>query len=605
MALNELKPGSLVLYKIRPAVVTDLGEKITIKLEDSKAKRVREKDVSLLHPGPCNDLKKLQPVTVDVEEAWELLEGEECNLAELSDLLFGEYTPNSAWSTWQMVSEGLHFEGQPGSIVSRSSEDIEADRQVMEEKRQAEADKARFFENIKNASLTEEDKKKLSEVEMLALEKTDKSQILKTLEVKQSPQSAHQFLINCGYWEKMHNPFPGRFGVSLQQPEGNVSKVPDEDRLDLTAIPAYAIDDEGSNDPDDAISFHENILWVHVADVAALVSHGSELDDQAAQRAANLYLPEGIVHMLPEAVTAHLGLGLNEISPALSVGMRINNDLEVDQVQIKTTLIKASRVSYRQANDQLDALLPGVKAVTDKFREKRRQNNCAEINLPEASVRVNDGVVSINSMDKLESRQLVTDAMLMAGESVAKFCKENEIVIPYAIQPAPETIAYPEKMSEMFAYRRQFKASRLSFEPDLHFGLGLPYYTRCTSPLRRYPDLVVHQQLRAFLDGKDLLDRATIEQKVMAVDQQSMIIRRTERFSNQHWKLVYLQQHPDWQGPAVIVDIDERKTTVIIPDLAMETKIRTRDTFVLDDTIMLRVSAVDLPEQAAYFQYLN
>ena len=84
-----------------------------------------------------------------------------------------------------------------------------------------------------------------------------------------------------------------------------------------------------------------------------------------------------------------------------------------------------------------------------------------------------------------------------------------------------------------------------------------------------------------------------------------MIIRRTERFSNQHWKLVYLQQHPDWQGPAVIVDIDERKTTVIIPDLAMETKIRTRDTFVLDDTIMLRVSAVDLPEQAAYFQYLN
>ena len=67
MALNELKPGSLVLYKIRPAVVTDLGEKITIKLEDSKAKRVREKDVSLLHPGPCNDLKKLQPVNLRVK----------------------------------------------------------------------------------------------------------------------------------------------------------------------------------------------------------------------------------------------------------------------------------------------------------------------------------------------------------------------------------------------------------------------------------------------------------------------------------------------------------------------------------------------------------
>ena len=608
MSVSEIKPGSLVLYKIRPALVTDLGEKITITLEDSKAKRVRDKDVKLIHPGPCKDLKQLQAVSVDVEEAWELLDGEACNLADLSDLLFGEYTPDTAWSTWQMVSEGLHFEGQPDNIVSRSPEDIKADRQAIREKEQAEADKARFFENIKNASLTDDDRKKLSDVEMLALEKTDKSQILKTLDVKQTPQSAHQFLVSCGYWEKTHNPYPARMGVDLSQPEGQVPDLPEEERLDLTSMPAYAIDDDGSNDPDDAISFHNDTLWVHVADVAALVTHESELDALAAQRAANLYLPEGIVHMLPEAITSQLGLGLNEISPALSIGMHVNVDFEVDDIKIVTSFIRATRVSYSEANQQLDSLLPGVRAVTDKFRERRLANNAAEINLPEASVRVKDGKVNINLMDRLESRQLVTDAMLMAGEAVAKFCKNNEITIPFATQPAPENIENPVKMSEMFAYRRQFKASRLSLEADAHFGLGLECYTRCTSPLRRYPDLVVHQQLRAFLShqaGEALLDRQTIEQKVMAVDQQSMTIRRTERLSNQHWKLVYLQQNPDWQGEAVVVNIDERKTTVIIPELAMETKIRTRDSFSLDDTITLRVSAVDLPEQSAFFHNLN
>jgi exoribonuclease-2 len=397
-------------------------------------------------------------------------------------------------------------------------------------------------------------------------------------------------------------------GVDLSQPEGQVPDLPEEERLDLTSMPAYAIDDDGSNDPDDAISFHNDTLWVHVADVAALVTHESELDALAAQRAANLYLPEGIVHMLPEAITSQLGLGLNEISPALSIGMHVNVDFEVDDIKIVTSFIRATRVSYSEANQQLDSLLPGVRAVTDKFREKRLANNAAEINLPEASVRVKDGKVNINLMDRLESRQLVTDAMLMAGEAVAKFCKNNEITIPFATQPAPENIENPVKMSEMFAYRRQFKASRLSLEADAHFGLGLECYTRCTSPLRRYPDLVVHQQLRAFLShqaGEALLDRQTIEQKVMAVDQQSMTIRRTERLSNQHWKLVYLQQNPDWQGEAVVVNIDERKTTVIIPELAMETKIRTRDSFSLDDTITLRVSAVDLPEQSAFFHNLN
>ena len=593
-----------MLYKSRPAVVTEVGEKITIQIEPKKAKRVRDKDIGFLHGGPVADASKLTAEPVDVEEAWELLDGESCKLSDLSELLFGDFTPETAWSSWVAVSEGIHFSGTPDEITARSRDEIETDLEQIRQKQQEEEAKQRFFENIENATLEESDRKRLSEVEMLALETTDKSQVLKQLEIKQTPESAHQFLINCGYWEKEYNPYPRRVQVALEQPDLPVSMLADEDRLDLTHIKAWAIDDEGSEDPDDAISYHDGVLWVHVADVAALVPHNSELDLEARSRAANLYLPEGIIHMLPHEVTTQLGLGLQEISPALSIAIKVDEAANITDVQVAATRIKATRLSYADADSRLDELMPEMKTVCEAYRAKRRNNNAAEINLPEGSVRLINGEVVIRPMDKLASRQMVTDAMLMAGEAVAGFCQENGIPIPYATQPEPEAIQKPEKMSEMFAYRRQFKASRTSLQPEAHFGLGLEKYTRCTSPLRRYQDLTVHQQLRAFIRGESVLDEAQLSEKLVSQDQRSGSVRRAERFSNQHWKLVYLQRNPQWQGQAVIVDKDERKATIIIPELAMETKIRTREKFQLDDTISVRVTGVDLPEQSAYFQCL-
>lgn len=609
MPPNAIQTGSLVLYKIRPAVVTEIAEKITIKLEDNKAKRVRDKDVTLLHPGPVTDLDKLgqnaKEQSVSVEEAWELLEGEEAALADLSELLFDEFTPESAWAAWQTVFDGVYFEGKPQRITTRNRQQIDEDLEKIRSKQQEEAERKLFFEHIGNASLDDNDRKKLSEVEMVALGKNDKSNILRTLDVKQSKESAHQFLINCGYWEAEHNPFPQRAGIEMEQPGLMVPELPDEQRLDLTGLDAYAIDDAESTDPDDAISLDGEVFWVHVADVAALVKHGSDLDLEARSRASNLYLPEGLVHMLPETLTHKLGLGLNDVSPALSIGFRVSDKAEISDIKITPSLIKAKRLSYKQADELLETQFSSIKRICDLFRQKRLQNNAAEIDLPEASVSLSNGEIHIRPFEKLGSRQMITDAMLMAGLAVARFCMENSIPIPYATQPEPEEIRTPEKTSEMFAYRRLFKASKTSLQPEPHFGLGLEVYTRVTSPLRRYMDLAVHQQLRAFLAGESVLSSEQLSEKFLNVDQQSANIRRTERFSNIHWKLVFLKRNPRWQGEAVIVDVDERKSTVIIPELAMETKIRTRDSFGLDDTIRLQISGVDLPEQTAFFQYLN
>jgi hypothetical protein len=100
--------------------------------------------------------------------------------------------------------------------------------------------------------------------------------------------------------------------------------LPEEERLDLTHLPALAIDDKGNQEPDDALSLEGDRLWVHVADVAALVPPESAADLEARARGATLYLPEGAVPMLPWAAIGRLGLGLSEISPALSFGLDLD-----------------------------------------------------------------------------------------------------------------------------------------------------------------------------------------------------------------------------------------------------------------------------------------
>ncbi|MGB5733381.1 MAG: RNB domain-containing ribonuclease, partial [Thiohalocapsa sp.] len=211
-------------------------------------------------------------------------------------------------------------------------------------------------------------------------------------------------------------------------------------------------------------------------------------------------------------------------------------------------------------------------------------------------------VVVVRPIDRHGSRALVTDLMLMAGEAAARFCSEKGLPIPYATQPAPEQIQHPEGMAGMYAYRRQFKPSRTSTEPGAHFGLGLDAYARATSPLRRYADLLVHQQIRSLLRGEEPASAERISARAGEADQSGIAVRRTERQSNQHWKLVYLQQNKAWKGEAVVVELGERKTTIMIPELALESKVRVKQDLALDQRVGTSVVEVDLPDLDGRFR---
>lgn len=603
-----LQSGCLVLYRSRSAVVVTLAEKVEIRFQSGQTKRVREKDVTPLHPGPVDDLSKLSMADTPLEEAWELLSGETCNLSELADLIYGELTPASIWSAWKLVADGLYFEGTTEQVHARPADLVIADKQARDEKRHSEEDWKAFLDRARKGSLIEQDFKRLSEVEMLANGQIKQSKILASLEIKQTVETGHGFLLKCGYWKPGHNPYPRRLDVSLDSLSLEVPELPLEQRLDLRHLDAFVIDDEGNQDPDDAISLDGDRIWVHVADVAALAPPDSDLDRAARERVANLYLPETTVSMLPEQVTRMLGLGLEDESPALSVGFCFKDGDLVD-IDVQLSTIAATRLSYQEADDQLlqstQDKLTQLLAVSQSYRARRLAEGAIELDFPEVSIRTHGDDIHIRPLERITSRQMVTDLMLMAGEAVARFAVDKEIPIPFVEQPEPETRDRAETLSGHYAFRRFMRPSLATTVPGRHAGLGLQPYTRVTSPLRRYLDLVTHQQLRAYLNSTDLLPQDVVESRIGQTQQAGNAVRKTERFSNLHWKLVYLQRHPDWQGEAIVVEMGPRKATLIIPSLAMETKIRLSDQMVIDKCLMLGLKGVDLPGQTAYFQILN
>ncbi len=608
--MAELKSGTLVYYKQKAAVVTALTDKIEI-LFFKTTKRVRDKDIVVLHPGPISDVDSLDleiPNTDSLEtleETLELIEDEAVTLEDLADYLYGDYTPQTAWSTWMLVVDGLYFEGNVNEITARPLDVIQEEKAKREAKQAQKAAWNALIERIKNGKILEEDRTHLVEVEQLACGERENSRIMKTIGLSENKEEAHRLLLRLNYWQESYNPWPRRHQIELSNPDIDIPPALECERQDLQHLQTWAIDDVGNQDPDDAISLHNGRLYVHIADVSSLVTPDSELDIEARSRGTNLYLPDQIIHMLPKGITEQLGLGLQDTSPALTISFIIDEEGEINDVSICFSTIKVTRTTYADADNELDTTFADIKAITDRYHQRRVKNNAANLELPEVNVKVIDGEIKIEPFTHTGSRQLVGECMMAAGEAIAKFAEDNNIPLPFAYQPEPEEIQQPEKPSEHYAYRRQFKPSRHATTAAPHFGLGLPRYARVTSPLRRYLDLVVHQQIRAFLTGQELLDNDALLNRIGIAEEASLAARKTERYSNQHWKLLYLKANKDWQGEAIVVAIDERNITVITPTLALEPRLRRKDPVTLDESLQIQVTSVDIPDLRANFRIVN
>ncbi len=600
---------SLVLYKGQPALVTAVAKKITIQLPDGASLDVRPKDVDPLHPGPLAALSQLKTPSSagEVLTAWELLEGSTTTLPELTELIYGDFTPVTAWAAWELVADGRYFSGTPEQIAVHDAAAVA----TIDERRNAKAAEAAAWESfarqigdgIPYEQFDQHARDYVAEVERLALGQSDSSRVLQTLGHAQTAQSAHTFLLTIGCWTPSTNPYPSRAGVPSYTPDLDVPPLPNQQRRDLTHLTALAIDDEGSNDPDDAISVEDGHLWVHIADVSALVQPRSALDEEARSRGANLYLPEGTARMLPDDATTRLALGLQETSPALSFRLAVDEAGRPTIAEMTPSWVRVERQTYDEAEDVLDAPPLGeIAAICGRHQARRLANGAVEIELPEVKVSVyDDGAVSIRPLPALRSRDLVREAMLMTGEAVGRYAQEHEIPMPFTAQSPPRGDAIPlSGPASMFAMRKIMQRSQQQTSAAPHSGLGLDVYVQATSPLRRYLDLVAHQQLRRHLLGESLLSEAEMTLAIGATAAVTGSVRWAERQSLVHWKLNYLLQNPAWRGEGIVVEVRGRRGLVLIPELAWEQLLNANGQGV-DSHLTLGVGGVDLPNLSAAF----
>ncbi len=563
--------AALVIYKGKPALAEEKGDRLELTLATGERLRVRPKDVLLLHPGPAGLALEVPPG--EEEAAWELLQGEVVGLKELAELVYGAYTPETALGAYLLAQKGGRFVLEGERVRARTAEELAA---WLRAQREREARERAFQEGIarlKAGSPAPEDRPLLAEVEALAWGERKESPVLKALGLPETPEAAHALLLRLGLWRR-ENPHPRRLGLPLEAPRLPLPPLPEEGREDLTHFSAFAIDDEGSQDPDDALyaervegGFH---LLVHVADVAALVAPGSPLDQEALRRGANLYLPEGTVPMLPLEATALLGLGLQPVSPALTFELWVSEEGELLEERIFPSWVRVERLTYAEAVGRPE--LAPLREVAEAFRRRRLAQGALEISLPEVKVRVEGERVRITPLLPHESRIWVREAMLLAGYAAAHLALREGLPFPYATQEAPSRRVEGEGLAAMWEQRKALKRAQLKATPAPHKGLGLPLYAQVTSPLRRYLDLVAHQQLRAWLKGEKPLSQGELLERVGAAEAVADAVREAERKSKLHWTLIHLQEE-GYEGVGVLVERRGGQGVFLLPELGLAAQV--------------------------------
>lgn len=625
------KTKSLVLYKNQPALLQEVStDKYTIlyctdlpspggKPAQFATQKVREKDIELLFETSSGEktlLVQLLQISEDakamqkrIEPIYELLSEDEdsfttpVSFADLQDYADVK-TAQDSWILYKALKNTMFFTEQaPLSFMVQTKEVIARQEEKNKAKEAEQEIRSAFIRRLKAKKLDlPADAQLMQDVEALALGQSDKSKTMKEAGFTETPEKAHKLLLDTGVWTVTKNPYPTRWGLSTQSATQRLAPPPEEERITLEQE-AYAIDNQWSTDPDDAIAFDGQYVWVHIADPASSVYPDSPIDIAARHRGATLYIPEGAVRMLAEDSLEDYALGLTTLSRALSFCIELDENGAVLSCKVLKTLVKVKRYTYEEANIQKDSpQLAPLYAIARRNEQRRLKAGAVSITLPEVHISVTDGIVNISPALSWESNNVVREFMLLAGEAVAKFAFKNGIPFPFVSQEKPDL---PTNILDGYAgqyqLRRCMRSRSLGVTPMQHAGLGLGMYTQVTSPLRRYSDLVAHQQLRAFIDGRPLLNKDTMLERIAAGDAAAGASVKAERKSNLHWTLVYLTQNPQWEGDAVVVELKGKQALCLIPSLAQETLLTPSRTVALNDTIKVRAGNIDIPTLSVNF----
>ncbi|MBI5117439.1 ribonuclease R [Candidatus Poribacteria bacterium] len=352
--------------------------------------------------------------------------------------------------------------------------------------------------------------------------------------------------------------FPPKVTAAAEKIPCVIPEAERRKRADLTGLPMVTIDPVDAKDFDDAVSLEISekgnyLLGVHIADVSYYVKPSEALDDEAYNRATTIYLEDRVLPMLPERISNDLCSLREKVDRlAMSVTMELDSKGNLIRHEIQDSII---RVNHRMTYDNVLAILEGDKELTEKYadfaerfrmmnglaqilRAKRIARGSLDFNFPEArAIFDHEGeVVDIVLQKHSVSHELIEEFMLLANETVARHVTSLHAPMMYRIheEPNPEKMGSfrefigslgfplsekdsmtprglqrisreaqgrPEESLINYLMLRSLKEARYSSENAGHFGLASECYTHFTSPIRRYPDLIVHRIVRMLREG--------------------------------------------------------------------------------------------------------
>ena len=410
----------------------------------------------------------------------------------------------------------------------------------------------------------------------------------------------------------VENGFPLSFPDEVMEeaaryPEG-VDKAEVKKRRDMRGELTITIDPVDAKDFDDAISiktlkggYYE--IGVHIADVGHYVAAGSELDKEAYRRATSVYLPDRVLPMLPERLSNELcSLRPDEDKYTFSAIFQINKTGKVKDYWLGKTLIRSKR---RFAYEDVQEIIEGAEGdhkteilllnvIARNLREQRFKKGAINFSSQEVRFKLDEKGKPIGIMVKesKEAHQLIEEFMLLANRTVAEYVsginvKNKPVPFPYRVHDVPDEDKL--KLFSTFASRYGHKfnthtsqAIAESFNQMLqlakgkpeqhvletlgirtmakavyttdnigHYGLGFEHYCHFTSPIRRYPDVLVHRVLLECLE-QDIKPIKHLEQQCRHCSDQERRAMESERAANKYKQVEYMQDYVGEEFEAVV-----------------------------------------------------
>ncbi len=372
-------------------------------------------------------------------------------------------------------------------------------------------------------------------------------------------------------------------------------------RADFRDMTIFTIDGDDARDFDDAVSLSRlnngnYSLGVHIADVTHYVLRDGALDREAFTRGTSVYLADRVIPMLPEK----LSNGICSLNPnvdrfTLSVIMEVSPEGQVVSHELKKAVIRSKeRMTYNnvnkilsgdeELNERYSHIVPTLREMemlAEILRKKRDKRGAIQFDFPESGIRVDEdgNPIEIVKIVRGKSEKIIEEFMLLANETVAEYAFWAELPFVYRVHEAPS----PEKLTEFNAFLQNFNLAvkeRIDGDSPIHpkalqtildkvkdtheermvatrmlrslmkadyrtenlghFGLAAKYYCHFTSPIRRYPDLIIHRALKLFLDGKEIhldMSKAAIQSS-----DREVAAENTERDTDDLMKTAYMSQ---------------------------------------------------------------